>query len=93
VWRILKTHCLNTRALRYRTMAVARGLHEADQAPLAPPPRSKRRTGVLAADKPGDLVQLDCFHIGVLKEARLGSAKTPAVVWQYTAIDVASSFT
>jgi transposase len=34
VWRILKTHCLNTRALRYRTMAVARGLTEADQSPL-----------------------------------------------------------
>ena len=93
VWRILKTHRLNTRGLRYRTMAVARGLNEADQSPLIPGSRSRRRTGVLAADKPGDLVQLDCFHIGGLKEARLGSAKTPAVVWQYTAIDVASSFT
>jgi transposase InsO family protein len=93
VWRILKAHCLNTRVLRYRTMAVARGLNEADQSPLVLPPRSKRRTGRLAADKPGDLVQLDCFHIGRLKETRLGVAKKPGVVWQYTAIDVASSFT
>lgn len=93
VWRILKAHCLNTRGLRFQTMAVARGLNAADQSPLVPPPRSKRRIGRLAADKPGDLVQLDCFHIGGLKETRLGVAKKPGVVWQYTAIDVASSFT
>lgn len=93
VWRILKGHRLNTRALRYRTMAVARGLSEADQSPMIPSPRSKRRTGRLHAERPGDLVQLDCFHIGALKESRLGSAKKRGVVWQYTAIDVASSFT
>ena len=40
----------------------------------------------------GDLVQIDCFHLGRVKEARIGQPKRPGVVWQYTAIDVASSF-
>jgi transposase InsO family protein len=90
VWRILRAHQLNTRARRWRLMAASRGMHEAVEA-LPRPNRS--RVGVLHADQPGDLVQMDCFHIGALKEARLGVAKTPGVVWQYTAIDVASSFT
>ena len=38
-------------------------------------------------------MQMDCFHIGRLKESRIGVRKQPATVWQYTAIDVASSFT
>lgn len=91
VWRILKAHVLNTRRSRYRLMSVARGLTEADVA-LTRPVRSRSRMGHLAAESPGDLVQMDCFHIGSLKEARLGTAKRPGVVWQYTAIDVASSF-
>lgn len=89
VWRILVAHQLNTRSRRLRLMAAARGL---DQAAETLPVRSRSRIGVLDADRPGDLVQMDCFHIGTLKEARLGAAKTPGVVWQYTAIDVASSF-
>ena len=92
VWRILKAHELNTRAKRFRLIAASRGLHTADEA-LRRPRRSQRPLGRLNADKPGDLVQLDCFHIGALKEARLTAAKKPGVVWQYTAIDVASSFT
>ena len=36
---------------------------------------------------------MDCFHIGRLKESRIGVNKIGATVWQYTAIDVASSFT
>ena len=92
VWRILVAHQLNTRRLRYRLIAVARGLVEADhQGPFRT--RSRPWIGHLDADQPGDLVQFDCFHIGRLKEARLGITKTPGVVWQYTAIDVASSFT
>lgn len=95
VWRILKAHELNTRARRFRLIAAARGLSQADETlgVLDRPQRSKASLGHLAADQPGDLVQFDCFHIGGLKEARLGAAKKPGVVWQYTAIDVASSFT
>lgn len=94
VWRILVTHQLNTRRLRYRMMAVAQGLNQADRhSSWQRPSQSKRPLGRLDADEPGDLVQLDCFQIGRLKEARLGTAKRPAMVWQYTAIDVASSFT
>lgn len=89
VWRILVAHQLNTKSRRFRLMAAARGM---DQAVEVLPPRHRSRIGVLAADQPGDLVQMDCFHLGALKEARLGAAKTPGVVWQYTAIDVASSF-
>lgn len=91
VWRILSGHRLNTRRDRYRTLAVARGLVLADQ--HLPPSRSMPWVGTLNARRPGDLVQFDCFHIGRLKEARIGVAKTRGMVWQYTAIDVASSFT
>jgi hypothetical protein len=95
VWRILCAHHLNTRALRYRMIAVSQGLaiSEAMQLPGLDPDRSKPKIGKLWAKAPGDLVQLDCFQIGKLKEARLGPGKTPGMVWQYTAIDVASSFT
>jgi transposase InsO family protein len=89
VWRILRAHQLNTRERRWRLMAASRGMH---QAAVALPQKNRSRVGRLAADEPGDLVQMDCFHLGTLKEARLGVAKTPGVVWQYTAIDVASSF-
>ncbi|MEE9298236.1 MAG: integrase core domain-containing protein [Acidimicrobiia bacterium] len=94
VWRILRAHELNTRGKRFRLIVSAMGLNQADETLEAwgRPPRSQRRPGRLAADKPGDLVQFDCFHLGTLKEARLGAAKKPGVVWQYTAIDVASSF-
>lgn len=90
VWRILRAHQLNTRRHRYTLWAVARGVNEADQ--YLRTSQSKPWVGTLRAEKPGDLVQLDCFHIGRLKEARLGVAKVPGMVWQYTAIDVASSF-
>jgi hypothetical protein len=39
----------------------------------------------LNAERPGDLVQLDCFYIGRL-------SGTKGRCWQYSAIDVASSF-
>ena len=91
VWRILRAHELNTRVKRFRLIAATRGLAAVDEV-LDRPRRSQTRIGRLRADKPGDLVQFDCFHIGALKEARLSAAKKPGVVWQYTAIDVASSF-
>lgn len=96
VWRILCAHSLNRAAYRYQLMALAQGLVSAEEAlgsPPTPSPRSSRSVGELHAEQPGDLVQFDCFHIGQLKEARLTSRKIPGVVWQYTAIDVASSFT
>jgi hypothetical protein len=40
----------------------------------------------IEADLPGHRVQMDCFFIGRL-------SGTKGVVWQYTAIDVASSYT
>jgi hypothetical protein len=40
----------------------------------------------IEADHPGELVQMDCFCIG-----RLSGSK--GTVWQYSAIDVASSYT
>lgn len=90
VWRILVAQRLNTRQLRYRLIAATRGLAVAENEPSV---RSRPWVGRLDADRPGDLVQLDCFHIGRLKEARLGAGKVPGMVWQYTAIDFASSFT
>ena len=93
VWRILRTHELNTRRLRFRLMAVARGGVAADaHVESVRAARSRPRIGHLDAEVPGDLVQMDCFQIGPLKEARLGTAKKQGMVWQYTAIDVASSF-
>jgi len=90
VWRILAAHDLSNTRSRYRLMAYARGVDE----PIVGPDRQWRhdRSHRLDAEIPGDLIQIDCFHVGRVKEARLGAAKTPAQVWQYTAIDVASSF-
>ena len=88
VWRILRAHRLNTRALRYQLMT-ARGV----ELPTVVRQVPDRPVGVLHADRPGDLVQLDCFHVGSFKETRLGRSKaTHGQIWQYTAIDVPSSF-
>lgn len=89
VWRVLCEHRLNTRQLRYRLL----------EQHLSPPsieiavPR-ERPMGHLDADVPGDLVQMDCLHIGSFKETRLGKDRTgKGQIWQYSAIDVASSYT
>ncbi len=88
VWRTLKKHRLNTRALRYALLRLHR-----EGAPTLPVTRHVY-VGELAAELPGDLVQMDCFQIGSFKETRLTGGKTHhGVIWQYTAIDVASSFT
>lgn len=55
-------------------------------APPQPEHREPEPARHLEADNPGDLVQLDCFKIGRL-------AQTSGVAWQYTAVDVASSYT
>lgn len=90
VWRILVGRKLNTRRLRYRILK-AHLAHPEEPVIVAAQPQ--RWVGVLDASVPGDLVQLDCFQVGSFKETRLGeSKKLHGVVWQYTAIDVASSY-
>ncbi len=89
VWRTLRRHRLNTSRLRYQLLQLHR-----DGPPPQPRPPHRPWVGTLDADLPGDLVQMDCFHVGTFKETRLGAAKhTKGVIWQYTAIDVASSWT
>jgi transposase InsO family protein len=89
VWRILGRHRLNTRRLRNQLLAQHHA--EAQIEVITRPDRSP--IGHLDADEPGDLVQMDCFHVGSFKETRLGAAKAhKGEIWQYTAIDVASSW-
>jgi transposase InsO family protein len=78
VWRVLRRHGLSTRRARL-------GLVAGYQAPAEPSPRPKPPQRHIEADHPGQLVQVDCFHIGRL-------TGTKGTVWQYTAIDVASSY-
>lgn len=90
VWRILKTHGLNTAYRRYEVMRLAIGLEAPDQ--LVTPAQTRRSpVGQLEADQPGDLVQMDCFHIGKIRGAKI-AGYGQGTVWQYTAIDVASSY-
>jgi transposase len=79
VWRVLKRHGLNTRAKRL-------GLVAGYAAPPEPEPRQALAVLHIKADRPGHRVQMDCFSIGRL-------SGTQGVVWQYTAIDVASAST
>jgi transposase InsO family protein len=90
VWRTLVKHRLNTKALRYQLLQQ----HRRDPEPsIQVTRRAPLFVGRLDAEVPGDLVQFDCFHVGSFKETRLGAGKaTPGVIWQYTAIDVASSW-
>lgn len=89
VWRILKRHRLNTRRLRYALLTQHRGSVEE----FTISPRAHVHVGELDATNPGDLVQFDCFHVGSFKETRLHKGKTVrGQIWQYTAIDVASSY-
>jgi len=86
VYRTLVRHRLNTRRLRYLLLAA----HREPPRMIRPP---QTWIGSLDATVPGDLVQMDCFYVGTFKETRLGAGKTrPGVIWQYTAIDVASSW-
>ena len=88
VWRILCEHRLNTRRRRWLLL---QGVTPDE---MLVRPAWNRPPGRIEADIPGDLVQMDCFHVGSFKETRLGAAKARrGTIWQYTAIDVASSFT
>ena len=78
IWNVLRRAGLNTRAKRL-------GLIAGYQAPPEPSPRVAEPVRHIEAAQPGDLVQLDCFHVGQLAGSR-------GRTWQYTAIDVATSF-
>ena len=78
VLRVLRRHGLGT---RLRRLSLVSGYAAPPQPERPLPPVSRH----LEAKEPGDLVQFDCFHIGRL-------SGTKGRVWQYTAIDVASSF-
>jgi transposase InsO family protein len=78
VWRVLRRHGLSTRGKR---LALVAG-YASPPAPTRPQPEPERH---LQAERPGELVQLDCFCIGRLSGTR-------GTVWQYTAIDVGSAY-
>jgi transposase InsO family protein len=78
VWRALRRHGLNTRTKRLALVAGYAARYER----RPEPPEPERH---VEADRPGELVGLDCFYVGRL-------SGTKGTVWQYTAIDVASGF-
>lgn len=78
VWRVLKRFNLNTRNKRFAL--IARHADHYERKPLKQP-----KALHIEADKPGEKVQMDCFYVG-----RLSGSK--GVIWQYTAIDVASAY-
>jgi len=78
VWRVLKRHGLNTRRKRLALVAGYAAVYER-QPPLPEPARH------VEAERPGELLGLDCFYVGRL-------SGTKGTVWQYTAIDVRSGF-
>jgi transposase InsO family protein len=77
VYRVLRRHGIHTRALRNGLLA--------GYASPPEPAREPEPERHIVVSRPGELVQMDCFCIGRL-------AGTKGVVWQYTAIDAASSF-
>ncbi|MHB8961379.1 MAG: helix-turn-helix domain-containing protein, partial [Candidatus Limnocylindrales bacterium] len=77
VWRVLRRHGLSRRISRLSLVAG----YAAPPEPERPTPLEARHVEV---DHPGELVGFDCFHVGRL-------AGTTGRVWQYTAIDLASS--
>ena len=78
VWRVLRRVGLNTRSKRLAL--IARHADPYERRPLPPPPARH-----IDAREPGEKVQLDCFYVGRL-------SGTKGTVWQYSAIDVDSSF-
>ena len=78
VWRVLRRHGLSRRISRLSLVAG-----------YAAPPEPERAGPLearhVAVDQPGELVGFDCFYIGRL-------AGSSGRVWQYTAIDLASSY-
>ena len=78
VWKVLRRHGLSRRVSRLSLVA-----GYAAPAEIGRPPEPERH---IAVDHPGELVGFDCFHVGRL-------SGTAGRVWQYTAIDMATSHT
>ena len=78
VWRILRRHGLSRRISRLSLVAG----YAAPREPQCLKPPAARHVEV---DHPGELVGFACFHVGRL-------SGTAGRVWQYTAIDLASSY-
>ena len=78
VWRVLRRHGLSRRISRLSLVA-------GYAAPPGPARASPIEARHLEVARPGELVGLDCFHIGRL-------AGSLGRVWQYTAIDLATSY-
>jgi transposase InsO family protein len=78
VWRVLERFNLNTRSKRLALIA-----RHAD--PYERKPEREPKELHIDASRAGEKVQLDCFYVG-----RLSGSK--GVVWQYSAIDVASAY-
>jgi transposase InsO family protein len=79
VWRVLRRHGLSRRVSRLSLVAGYAARPEPEGRPAEP----ERHIEVA---RPGELVGFDCFHVGRL-------SGTQGRVWQYTAIDLASSYT
>lgn len=77
VYKVLRRHGLATRR---RRLALVAGY----AAPPEPERRREREPHIRAC-RVGEVIQVDCFHIGRL-------AGTTGKVWQYTATDVVSGF-
>jgi transposase InsO family protein len=78
VWRILRRHGLSRRVSRLSLVA-------GYAAPPGPVERVPGPVRHIEVSRPGELVGFDCFHVGRL-------SGTQGRVWQYTAIDLATSF-
>jgi transposase InsO family protein len=77
VWRILRRHGLSRRISRLSLVA--------GYAARPEPGRAAEPERHIEVDHPGELVGFDCFHVGRL-------SGTSGKVWQYTAIDLATSY-
>jgi transposase len=77
VWRCLRRHGLSTRTSRLSLVAGYAAPYQ--------PPREPEPERHVEAQRPGELVGIDCFYVGRL-------AGTKGAVWQLTAIDICSSF-
>jgi hypothetical protein len=77
VWKVLCRHGLNTRA---KPLGLIAGYAAPYQPPRDPGPEQH-----IDADRPGELVGIDCFYIGRLRG-------TDGAIWQLTAIDIYSSY-
>ncbi len=79
VWRVLHRHGLSKRIARLSLVA-------GYAAPAGPEAREPEPERHITVSEPGELVGFDCFHVGRL-------SGTKGRVWQYTAIDMATSYT